>query len=197
MQRTVEQAGELVRKGGVVAAPTETFYALVASARDRAASERIFRIKVRDGVKPLPVVAADKAAVEASFEIPPMCEAAMHAFWPGPLTLVLRPKGHGLEHLQSELGTVAVRVSPNQLITRIAELAGGLVTSTSANLSGEPPVSRVDELDPVLVAGLDGVVDGGQTPGGLASTIAEWGEAGWVVYREGPITRAALEGLGQ
>ena len=197
MQRTVEQAGELVRKGGVVAAPTETFYALVASARDPEASKRIFGIKGRTGGKPLPVIAADRAAVEASFEIPAMCEAAMAAFWPGPLTLVLRPKGHDLNHLQSELGTVAVRVSPNTLITRVAELAGGLVTSTSANLSGEPAGSRVVDIDPGVVAGLDGVVDGGETPGGLASTIAEWSENGWVLYREGPVTQAALEGLSE
>ena len=192
MYRTIEQAVAILEGGGVIAAPTETFYGLSGKAIDSAVVDRIFALKERAGSKALPVIAGDLAAVEAAFDCPPEARAAMTQFWPGPLTLVLRPRGAGLMHLRADNGTVAVRVSPNPIISELARRTGGLVTSTSANLSGGPPVSRPDDLDSRILAGVDGVVDGGKTPGGLASTIAEWRGGDWVVHREGPISLAEL-----
>ena len=173
-------------------APTETFYGLVGQAGDPAVVDRIFELKERSGSKALPVIAADLAAVESDFDCPPEVRAAMVKYWPGPLTLVLRPLGSGFMHLRASNGTVAVRVSPNPVVTELAKRAGGLVTSTSANLSGGPAISRPDDLDHRILAGVDGVVDGGRTPGGLASTIAQWREGDWLVHREGPVTLDAL-----
>jgi len=192
---SVEAAAETVRNGGVIVAPTETFYALVGSVFDAAVVERIFQMKERQGGKALPVIAADTATVSSNFSVSEASRRAMDAFWPGPLTLVLEPLNESLRHLQADDGTVAVRVSPNALISEVALGAGGLVTSTSANLSGGPAVTSLAELSPQVKERVDAMLDGGVTPGGVASTIARWQKDHWTIYREGPVSLSELDAL--
>ena len=188
----LENAIEAVQAGGVVVAPTETFYALVGSAFQPAVIDRIFEIKERETGKSLPVIAADIETVKREFSLPGPCSAAIDAFWPGPLSLVLTPSSDRLDHLKASDGTVAVRVSPCEQVLALARACEGLVTSTSANLSGEPSIAHVSGLSPKVAARADAIVDGGTTPGGQASTIAAWTDAGWVIFREGPVSREAL-----
>lgn len=167
----VSAAAEVLRRGGIVAYPTETFYGLGALARDGAAVERLSRAKGRPEGQPLPLLAADRAQVDEVAELGPLAERLAARFWPGPLTLVL-PARPGLPApIAAGTGTVGVRVPGSEVARALARAAGGALVATSANPSGEPPPARAEELSPALRARLDAVLDLGPTPGGLPSTV--------------------------
>lgn len=169
----VAAAAEVLRAGGLVAYPTETFYGLGALARDAGAVARLARAKGRPDGKPLPLLAADTAQVEEVAEVGPDAERLARAFWPGPLTLVLPARAGLPAELVSGTGTgtVGVRVPGSEVARALARAAGGALVSTSANLSGEPPPARAADLSPALRVRIDHVLDGGPTPGGLPSTV--------------------------
>lgn len=131
------EASAVLRAGGVVVFPTETAYGLAADPTSGAAVRRIFAIKGRQETKPLPLVAADAAAVRRVFSVNPAL-ARLSRRWPAPLTLVLRRRPG--QRLPALLGRKdgAVRVPASPCARALAQAAGGLATSTSANLSGGP-----------------------------------------------------------
>jgi L-threonylcarbamoyladenylate synthase len=167
----VRACAEVLRRGGIVAYPTETFYGLGALARDEAAVQRLSAAKGRPDGKPLPVIAADVAQVREVAELGPEAMRLAAALWPGPLTLVLPARPGVASAVVAGTGTVGVRVTGSEVARALAAQAGGAVVSTSANLSGEAPPARASELSPALRARLDAVLDAGPAPGGLPSTI--------------------------
>ncbi len=190
--RDVGRAAALLRAGSIVAYPTETFYGLGALASARATLARLGSAKLRPPGKPLPLVAADRAMLEGVVErFEAAAEALAARFWPGPLTLVL-PARAGLPPEIAAAGAVGVRV-PGAAVTRdLCRLAGGPVTSTSANLSGGAPVARAVDLDPALLAAIDGVLDAGECPGGAPSTVVAIERGAARLIREGAIHWAAI-----
>lgn len=172
----IEQAASVVRKGGVVVYPTETFYGLGAHPFLEKAIERVYRIKGRDFEKPLPLIASDMTAVRlAVSQWPESAERLARAFWPGPLTLVLSASPHLPPALHARTGKIAVRISSHAVARSLADAAGGLLISTSANRSGDPPCRNPDELPSSLLGLTDGLLHGGNTPGALPSTIVDIG----------------------
>jgi L-threonylcarbamoyladenylate synthase len=167
----VEAAAAALRRGGIVAYPTETFYGLGALARDGAAVARLARAKGRPDGKPLPLLAADRAQVEEVALLGPLAARLADAHWPGPLTLVLPARPGLAPEIAAGTATVGVRIPGSEVARALARAAGGAIVSTSANLSGEPPPRRAEELAPPLRGALDLVLDGGETPGGLPSTV--------------------------
>jgi L-threonylcarbamoyladenylate synthase len=130
------------------------------------------------------------AEVVAHFE--PLAERLAARFWPGPLTLVL-PAAAGLAHaLTAGSDTIGIRVPGSEVARELSRSAGGCIVSTSANLSGGAPVTTSAALDPALVAQLDGVLDGGPTPGGLASTVLAVRDGQLTLLRPGAIAWEAL-----
>jgi L-threonylcarbamoyladenylate synthase len=183
----VEAVAAILRRGGVVAYPTETFYGLGALARDGAAVRRLAHAKGRPDGKPLPLVAADLAMVEEVAELAAVASALAARFWPGPLTLVV-PARPGLPaEITAGTGTVGIRVPGSEIARALCRAAGGAVVSTSANRSGAPPAARAGDLDPGVAARLDGVLDGGPAPGGLASTVVAVEGTSIRLLREGPV----------
>jgi L-threonylcarbamoyladenylate synthase len=189
----VEPLRELLRRGGVLAIPTESSYGLGADPRNSKGVEAIYRIKGREPRKALPVVVADLGQL-ADLGIDPGLSILrpLSACWPGPLTVLL-PISRPWQELPAAAGepSLAVRIPGHD---RLRELLGALghgLTATSANVSGREPV-----LDPEgaaeLLAGEDGmVVDGGVLAGGPPSTVVAIEEAGPVVLRTGrfPVER--------
>jgi L-threonylcarbamoyladenylate synthase len=168
----VEQA---LAEGRLVAYPTDTFYGLGANPCSVDAVEAIFRAKGRNADAPLPLIASDLRRLEAV--IGPLSSVARRlaqAFWPGPLTLVV-PLGRASLAPAVTAGseTVAVRVPAHLVARAVADVAGGLVTSTSANRSGEPPAATADAVVRALGRSLALVLDGGATTGEMASTIVD------------------------
>ncbi len=195
LQARLAAAAGSLRRGGVVAYPTETFYGLGALASDGAAVERLVRLKGRPDGKPLPLLAADLAQVELVAELPPLARRLAAAFWPGPLTLVVpaRPELHAA--ITGGGATVGVRVTSSPVAAALARAAGGALVATSANLAGAPPAATAAELDPRLVARLDLVLDAGPAPGGLPSTVVAVEGGVLRLLRPGVVPFAALEAL--
>jgi L-threonylcarbamoyladenylate synthase len=170
----VAEAARVLRAGGLVAYPTETFYGLGALASCAPALARLAAAKLRPEGKPLPLLAATpEAAFAVAASVPPLARRLAARFWPGPLTLVLAAAPGLAAEVTAGLGTVGIRVPGSEVARELARLAGGPLVSTSANLSGGPPPARASELDLALRARLDLVLDAGPTPGGLPSTLVD------------------------
>jgi len=188
-----ERLGAVLRGGGVVAYPTETFYGLGALARDPAALERLARAKGRPEGKPLPLVAADAGMVQEVAELEGLARRLADRFWPGPLTLVL-PARPGLpDAITGGSGTVGIRVPGSEVARALCRAAGGPIVSTSANPSGGAPPVDVARLDAGLAARLDGILDAGPAPGGLPSTVVSAAGDRLKLLRDGAIPFAAIE----
>jgi L-threonylcarbamoyladenylate synthase len=187
LEDRVAAAADVLRRGGLVAYPTETFYGLGALARDAAALDRLAHAKLRPEGKPLPLLAADVAQVKEVALLEGLASRLAARFWPGPLTLVL-PAVPGLDAaITAGAGTVAVRVPGSEVARALARRAGGAIVSTSANLSWEPPPAAAADLSAELVTRIDHVLDGGRTPGGRPSTIVEVAGEALRLVREGVI----------
>ncbi len=192
LTRDPARAAEVLRGGGLVVYPTETFYGLGALAGSAAAVARLAEAKLRPAGKPVPLVAADLGMARAvASAFPPLAERLAARFWPGPLTLVL-PAAPGLPPEVAGDGTVGVRVPGSALARELSRLAGGPLTSTSANPSGGRPATRPGDLDPGLVSRVDAVLDGGETPGGLPSTVVAVDPAGPRLLRAGAVPWEAV-----
>ncbi len=171
---SVEEITDLSRKkpGAIFAYPTETFYGLGCPVSDSLAVERIIKVKGRDAAKGMIVLVAGIPQAKGLVEIDSRRESLLCHFWPGALSAVLNcpfPSHEPARFIQN--GKIAVRVSPNHLATELARNLGPII-STSANPSGMKPAERAEDI---ISYGLDidAVLDGGQTPGGLPSTLID------------------------
>ena len=165
-----ELAGDL-RRGGVAALPTETFYGLAADPRSPEGCARVFAVKGRDAEKALPVLAASAADLGGlGVSAAPGTISRIAALWPAPLTAVFALR----EPLPCTSGglSLAVRVPAHPALRRLLERTGPL-TGTSANRSGEAPASTAAVVEEALGRAIDWLVDGGDTPGGLPSTVVD------------------------
>ena len=166
----LERAAAIIRGGGVVAIPTETFYGLAADATRASAVARIFEIKGRPATMALPLVAASLEQVMGMLgPLDAATATAARAFWPGPLSLVLAAP----PLIVTNESTVAVRVPGHDFVRALCARAGTLLTATSANKTGEPAATDAATVTRAIGDLVDLVIDGGTTPGGLASTIAD------------------------
>lgn len=159
-----------MRSDAVFAYPTETFYGLGARIGDLEALERIIRIKGREGAKGMIVLVADMAMAKTVAWIEEPQRALLERFWPGPLSALLQARP-GLHALLCVDGKVALRVSPNAMAAALCR-ALGPITSTSANFAGHPPARTASEVEGQGLE-IDAILDGGTTPGGAPSTLAD------------------------
>lgn len=183
------RAAAVIRGGGVVAFPTETFYGLAVDPLNDEALERLFRLKKRSRTKPV-LVLIDKIESLGRLvkETPEQYHTLIAGFWPGPLTLVFA----GLTGLPALLtdsrGTVGVRLSSHPLARRLAKAFSGVITGTSANPSGLPPAVTAAQVKELFPVGIDYILDGGQVPGGAGSTIIGVEGDGLQLIRDGNIS---------
>lgn len=184
-------AAAALSSGGLVVFPTETFYGLGARVTD-AGLARAQDAKGREPNKPIALIAATLADVMAFAPLEGPLATLAAAFWPGPLTLLVRPHAPVPSGVAGPDGTVGVRVSPHETAREVARLAGGLVTATSANLAGGQPIVRIDDLDATLRARVDVILDGGTCPGGAPSTLVGFRDGTAVIIRDGAISRAQI-----
>ena len=169
----IVRACVILRAGGVVAYPTDTFYGLAADPRNPHAVERLFAIKGRLPGQAIPLIAADAAQAAQAAEFDERALRLARAFWPGPLSLILPARTVVAREVRAEDGTVAVRVPASDIAQAIARAYGFCITATSANLSGEPPATSAAVVTTTLGGTVDLVIDGGDTPGGTASTLVD------------------------
>jgi L-threonylcarbamoyladenylate synthase len=189
----LERAAELLRKGGVVAFPTETVYGLGANAFDVRAVARIFDIKRRPEFDPLIVHVLDAAMLATVVAgIPPQARTLIDRFWPGPLTLVLRKHGNVPGLVTAGLDTVAVRMPSHPIARALLERTGLPLAAPSANPFGYLSPTRAEHVLRLLGEHVDAIVNGGPSEHGVESTIVLL-EPAPVLLRPGAIPVEAIE----
>jgi len=184
----LDAAAAVLKAGGTVAFPTESFYGLGADALDPEAVARVFRIKGRAESNPvLVLVDSVERALTLVAAVGPEVRALMARYWPGPLTLVLPAGAVVPPSITAGTGTVGVRVPGHPVTLALLRAAGMALTGTSANPSGEPPPSRADEVARRLPGLVDVILDGGPTTGGPGSTVADCTVWPPRILRQGPV----------
>ena len=191
--RAIEWSAECLVAGGVIAMPTDTVYGIAASLAHEDAIRRIFAIKGRPADQPLPVLVSSVDALERIAEsIDDRIVALLDRYWPGPLTVVVPAReGMPVEVLGSD-GSVGVRLPNHPLAIEVIEKAGGAVACTSANRSGDPPAIEAAAVSEVLGGQLDLILDGGQAPGGVASTVVAVIGSELRIIRQGAVAASEL-----
>lgn len=190
------RALEILRAGGLVAFPTDTVYGVGALAFDGATVESIYAAKNRSMEKAIPILLADAADIDkVAASLPNMARVLAFRFWPGPVTLVV-PKLPTLPKAVSATDTVAVRV-PDHEVARALLRAAGPMAVTSANLSGQASPVQAEQVLSQLNGRIPLILDGGETPGGIPSTLVNCLSDEPEILRAGPVSleqiRAVLE----
>ncbi len=210
----LEEAARCLAAGGIVIFPTETLYAIGCRADKPGACARLCALKGRPAGSPLPLLAADAAQAARAVRLeaaPPL----LRRFWPGPLSLLLPALPELAPQVRNADGLAALRVTPHPLAARLAALAGGALTASSANFSGAAPAARAGELDTTLLAALaaqeaapDGCAagllaarapeeePGGGLPSTLALPLSGSGGRSLRVLRQGAVSAEALAAAG-
>lgn len=185
----VNLAANVLREGGIVVFPTETVYGIGASATSCIGPQEIIDIKMRPKNKPLPWLVEDEAALDRyGVDVPEYAHRLAKAFWPGPLTIVVKAAEIVAPEFRDERGTVALRCPDHELVQDLIRASGAAIVTTSANTSGRPPAGSFDELEERIIAAADLTLDGGETPHRMASTVVDCTGPEPVVTREGPIS---------
>ena len=191
----IRQAADYLRRGRLVAFPTETVYGLGADATNADAVGRVFQAKNRPAGHPLIIHAADAAAAFTVGAEDPAAARLGERFWPGPLTLVLplRPEAGIADAVTGGRSTVAVRVPRHPVAAALLREVGRPVAAPSANPHGRLSPTEAHHVRDELGAAVDLVLDGGPTEIGLESTVLELVGARPVLLRAGGITVEELE----
>ena len=181
-------AAEALRGGEIVCYPTETFYALGIDPQNAFARQKLFVAKQRPAEKDLPLIASDLDMISSICETEdPRLHTLAKKFWPGPLTVVL----HSLDRKTSR----AIRISSHRVARELAKSFGTPIVSTSANLSGQPPITDPRMLDEQVRNHVAVLLDGEICAGGKPSTIVSLLENPATILREGAIPAAELLSL--
>lgn len=177
----------VLRAGGLVAFPTETFYGLGAAGLHAGAVRALFAAKGRPDDKPVLLLVDSLAMAERVAEVSPVARRLMERYWPGPLTLVLPARAGVPDEVTASTGTVGLRLSPHPVARGLVRALGEPVTAPSANRSGAVPPTSAGQVLRELGEAIALVLDGGPTPGGLPSTVLDLTAHPPRVLRPGPV----------
>jgi L-threonylcarbamoyladenylate synthase len=171
-----QEALNTLRRGGIVAYPTETFYGLAVDPDNEQAIAALYALKQRNSSKPLSILISDESQLSTlACYIPDVYKTLIQCFWPGPLTLVCsRPAHLRRESSFYSKKTLAVRISSHSVATQLCRLWGKPITATSANVSGNSPLLSAEEVRDLWGTKVDYILDGGKNAGGKGSTIVQW-----------------------
>ena len=191
---SIEAAGEIIKEGGLVAFPTETVYGLGGNALDSEASKKIYYAKGRPSDNPLIVHIADFEDIyEIAEEVGEEAKQLAKAFWPGPLTMILKKTDKVPYETTGGLDTVAIRMPNNETALAFIRASGGYVAAPSANTSGRPSPTNAARVFEDMDGKIPMIIDGGPVGIGIESTIVDLTEDVPVILRPGYITPEMLE----
>lgn len=198
-EELLQEAGEILKRGGLVAFPTETVYGLGGDALNRDSSRKIYAAKGRPSDNPLIVHISKWEDIYPIVEqVSEEAEKIAAAFWPGPLTMIL-PKSQLVPYeTTGGLDTVAVRMPSHKVAQKLIAYAGGYVAAPSANISGKPSPTKAKYVAEDMDGRIDMIIDGGEVGIGLESTIIDLTVSPPQILRPGFITQQMLsQVLGQ
>lgn len=190
----LEEAASLLKKGEVVAFPTETVYGLGADATNDKAVKKIFEAKGRPSDNPLIVHIGNANQLDGLVEeVPLKAKKLIEAYWPGPLTLILKSKAGISQGVTAGLSTVGIRMPSHPVALALLQKVNLPIAAPSANLSGRPSPTTAQHVYEDLQGRIVGIVDGGQTGVGLESTVLDCTCEPPLILRPGGITKRQLE----
>ena len=193
-EAVLQEAGNIIKNGGLVAFPTETVYGLGGDALNKASSQKIYAAKGRPSDNPLIVHICSMEALQPIVEeIPKEVERLAEAFWPGPLTIIMKKSELVPKETTGGLDTVAVRMPSHPVALKFIEYAGGYVAAPSANVSGRPSPTKAKYVVEDMNGRIEMILDGDGIDIGLESTIVDMTGEVPMILRPGYITKEMLE----
>lgn len=190
----LELASEILKKGGLVAFPTETVYGLGGDALNPDASRKIYSAKGRPSDNPLIVHIADETDLQKiAKDIPEAAYKLMDVFWPGPMTMIFHKKPIVPDSTTGGLDTVAVRMPSHNVAYELIRRSGVMIAAPSANTSGRPSPTMASHVREDMEGKIDMIIDGGDCRYGIESTIIDMTGDVPTILRPGYITREMLE----
>ncbi len=193
-EEALQQAGQVLKQGGLVAFPTETVYGLGGDALNPDSSRKIYAAKGRPSDNPLIVHIADMEALEPIVEqVTREAKLIAEAFWPGPLTMILPKSDKVPLETTGGLQTVAVRMPSHPVARELIRYGGGYVAAPSANTSGKPSPTVAKYVIEDMDGKIDVIIDGGEVGIGLESTIIDLTVNPPQILRPGYVTQDMLE----
>ena len=194
----ITQAGDVIRKGGLVAFPTETVYGLGANALDSEALNRIYLAKARPSSDPIIAHISDDSQLNTlAIDIPKITYRLSRFFWPGALTFVLKRAPDVPDNIATGLDTIAIRMPSHPIARALIQSAGVPIAAPSANTFTRPSATTANHVLEDLNGRVDIILDGGATTIGLESTVVDLTQGEPIVLRPGGITMEHLREIVQ
>jgi len=196
LKTELREAADILSSGGTVAFPTETVYGLGADALNESAVRKIYEAKGRPSDNPLIVHIADTAQLEGLVqEIPEKAQKLMNAFWPGPVSIIMKKLPCIPDCVTAGLDTVGIRMPENAEAAELLKMSGVPVAAPSANLSGKPSPTRPEHVLHDLQGRVDGIILGRDCEVGIESTVINLSCDPPVILRPGIITKDDIEAV--
>lgn len=184
----IAEAGRVIGGGGIVAFPTTTLYGLAGDAFNRSTADRIRLLKKRPADKPILLLIRERHDLtEMAAAVPDAATRVMDRLWPGMVTLILKAKPGLPAHLPAANGTIALRIPAHPVARALLNACHVPITGTSANISGQPGISRAERINQTMLERPDLILDAGPLKGGAGSTIVDVSVSPPRILREGAI----------
>lgn len=186
-----EKTLAVLKAGGVVVIPTDTVYGLSCDATNEAAIQKIFFLKSRSQEKSLPIFVSDKAMLERVARLTDITSSIVFQFWPGALTAILAAQPVLPAALHPGTPAVGVRIPKYPFLLEVIEKFGKPIVGTSANISGKGAHTHIENMlrDFRGASDLDLIIDAGDLPDNLPSTVVDFTKSRPVMLREGAISK--------
>ena len=189
----LKEPAKIIKEGGVVIFPTETVYGIGTNGFNEESIRKIYEIKKRDFNKPISLLVSDMNMVKkVAKDISDLEYKLMEKFFPGPLTIILNKKKEVPDILTANGNTVGIRMPSGIVARKLIEYAGVPIATPSANISGRPSGTNVNDIKRDFEGKVDAIIDNGESKLGIASTIVKVVENKVNILREGSIKKEEI-----
>lgn len=190
-QSETDELAEILKKDGVISVPTDTVYGVCARMNSVKAHDNLITVKNRPCDKPFPIMCADEEQIKSIAIVDEKAEKLIQYFMPGPITLILKKKPEVPDYVNNGGATIAVRMATSKALEDLIRKTGSPIFMTSANQSGKPTCTNLDEIEKVCPS-LDAMMEG-NVSFGKASTIVDCTSEEIQILRLGPISIEQIE----
>lgn len=189
--KQIPEMAEILKRDGVISVPTDTVYGVCARMNSLQAQENLREVKNRPLTKAFPVMCCDEEQIKSIAVVDERSEKLIHAFMPGPVTFILKEKEEVPEYVNGGMETLAIRMATSSVLAELIRETGSPVFMTSANQSGEPVCTNLDEIEKSCPL-LDGMMEG-NVSFQEASTIIDCTKPEISILRQGPVTMEDIQ----
>lgn len=189
-QNEIDELADILKNDGVISVPTDTVYGVCARMNSKKAHDNLVKTKKRPSSKLFPIMCADEEQIKSIAIVDEKAEKLIHAFMPGPVTLILKKKLETPEYVNNSELTIAVRMATSKVLKELIQKTESPLFMSSANQSGEPTCTTLDEIEKVC-PNLDGMLEG-NVSFGQASTIIDCTSNPVKILRKGPISKEQI-----